>query len=125
MDFSNICQHDRCAESHQVFPIIINLSLSLVDCVTLQNQDFAHKYIKHFIIFLLFSFFSLPSLFQEDLLTVVEGDDVQTVEQLSLILMNSLDLNVKHGVGVDLDFVVLFQMHGELHLVLLEEAKNI
>lgn len=29
-------------------------------------------------------------------LTVVESDNVQTVEQLPLILMDSLHLNVKH-----------------------------
>lgn len=52
-------------------------------------------------------------------LTVVVGDDVQTVEQLSLVLVDPLDLNVKHGVGVDLYLVVLLQVHGELHLVLL------
>lgn len=53
------------------------------------------------------------------LLTVEVGDDVQTVEQLSLVLMDSLDLNVEHGVGVDLHLVVLLQVHGELQLVFL------
>lgn len=52
-------------------------------------------------------------------LTVVVGDDVQTVEQLSLVLVDSLDLDVEHGVGVDLHLVVLLQVHGKLHLVLL------
>lgn len=57
-------------------------------------------------------------------LTVVEGDNVQTVEQLPLILMDSLHLNVKHRVGVDLYFVVLLQVHSKLQLVLLEEVRT-
>lgn len=44
---------------------------------------------------------------------------MQTVEQLSLVLVDPFDLDVKHGVGVDLHLVVLLQVHGELHLVLL------
>ena len=52
-------------------------------------------------------------------LTVVVGDHVQTVEQLSLVLVDSFDLKVKHGLGVDLDLVVLLQVHSELQLVLL------
>lgn len=52
--------------------------------------------------------------------TVVVGDDVQTVEQLSLVFVDSLDLNVEHGVGVDLHLVVLLQVHRELQLVFLE-----
>lgn len=52
-------------------------------------------------------------------LTVVVGDDVQTVEQLALVLVDPFDLNVKHGVGVDLHLVVILQVHGELHLVFL------
>lgn len=44
---------------------------------------------------------------------------MQTVEQLSLVLVDSLDLDVKHGVGVDLHLVVLLQVHGKLQLVLL------
>lgn len=52
-------------------------------------------------------------------LTVVIGDDVQAVEQLALVLMDSLDLNIEHGVGVDLHLVVLLQVHSKLHLILL------
>lgn len=44
---------------------------------------------------------------------------MQTVEQLSLVFMDSLDLNVEHGVGVDLHLVVLFQVHSKLQLVFL------
>lgn len=52
-------------------------------------------------------------------LTVVEGDDVQTVEQLPLVLMDPLHLQVKHGVGVDLHLVVFLKVNRKLHLVLL------
>lgn len=44
---------------------------------------------------------------------------MQTVEQLALVLVDPFDLNVKHGVGVDLHLVVILQVHGELHLVFL------
>lgn len=54
-------------------------------------------------------------------LTVVVGNDVETVQQLSLVFMDSLDLDVKHGVGIDLHLVVLLQMHSELQLVLLQD----
>ena len=59
--------------------------------------------------------------------TVVVGDHVQAVEQLSLVLVDPLHLDVKHGVGVDLHLVVLLQVDGELQLVFLrrqEEAKK-
>lgn len=46
---------------------------------------------------------------------------MQTVEQLSFVLVDSFDLEVKHGLGVDLDLVVLFQVHSELQLVLLHK----
>lgn len=52
-------------------------------------------------------------------LTVIVGDDVETVKQLSLVFVDSLDLNVEHGVGVDLHFVVLLQVHSKLQLVFL------
>lgn len=55
------------------------------------------------------------------ILTVVISDDVQAIEQLSLVFMDSLDLNVKHGVGVDLHLVVLFQVHSEFHFVFLRD----
>lgn len=57
-------------------------------------------------------------------LTIVEGDNVQAVEQLSLILMDSLDLDVKHGIGVDLHFIVLLQVGGKLQLVLLLQGTH-
>lgn len=48
---------------------------------------------------------------------------MQTVEQLSLVFMNSLHLDVEHGVGVDLHLVVLFQVHSKLQLVFLDVFK--
>lgn len=54
------------------------------------------------------------------MLTVVEGDDMQAVQQLSLILMDSLDLDVKHGVGINLHLVVLFKVYRKLQLILLQ-----
>lgn len=38
-------------------------------------------------------------------LTVVQGDDVEAVEQLAFIFMNPLHLDVEERVGVDVDFV--------------------
>lgn len=58
------------------------------------------------------------------MLTVVVGDDVQTVEELSLVFMDSFDLNVEHGNGVDLHLVVLLQMHSKLHFVFLQDQNN-
>ena len=40
-------------------------------------------------------------------LTVIEGDDVQTVEKLSLVLVDPLDLDIKDGLWVDFDLVFL------------------
>ena len=44
---------------------------------------------------------------------------MQAVEQLSLVLMDPLDLHVEHRLGVDLHLIVLLQIGRELHLVLL------
>lgn len=38
-------------------------------------------------------------------LTVVQGDDVEAVEQLAFVFMNPLHLDVEERVGVDVDFV--------------------
>lgn len=45
---------------------------------------------------------------------------MQAVEQLSFVLVDPLHLDIKHGVGVDLNLVVLFKMGSKLHLVLLK-----
>lgn len=45
---------------------------------------------------------------------------MQTVEQLSFILMNPLHMDVKHGLWIDLHLVVLLKIGGKLHLVLLQ-----
>lgn len=51
--------------------------------------------------------------------TVVHGDDVQTVEQLPLVLVDSLHVDVKHGGRVDFHVVLFLQVLSELHLVVL------
>lgn len=51
--------------------------------------------------------------------TVVHGDDVQAVEQLPLVLVDSLDVDVEHGGRVYLHPVLLLQVLGELQLVVL------
>lgn len=57
---------------------------------------------------------------------VVERDDVEAVEQLSLVLMDPLDMDVKDGGRVDLDVVVLLDVLGQLHFVfLVTKMKNI
>lgn len=57
-------------------------------------------------------------------LTVVERDGVQTGEQLSLVLVDSLHLDVEHGVGIDDQVVVLIQVRRELDFVLLRERQR-
>lgn len=52
-------------------------------------------------------------------LTVVERDGVQTGEQLPLVLVDSLHLDVEHGVGIDDQVVVVVQVRRELYFVLL------
>ena len=56
----------------------------------------------------------------ECLLTVVQGDDVESIQQLAFVLVDPLDMNIKHGVDVDADVVVLLQVIGQFHLVFLE-----
>lgn len=48
---------------------------------------------------------------------------MQAVEELPLVLMDSLHLKVKHRVGVYLDLVVFLQVHCELQLVLLRSTR--
>ena len=45
---------------------------------------------------------------------------MQAVKQLPLVLVDPLDLNVEHGVGVDLHLVVLLEIGRKLKLVLLQ-----
>jgi len=49
---------------------------------------------------------------------------MQAVQQLPLVLMDSLDLNIKHGRRVDLDLVLLLQVGCKLQLVLLERKSD-
>ena len=43
-------------------------------------------------------------------LTVVEGDDMKTIQQLPLVLVDTLHLAVKHGVNIDSDPVVMLNI---------------
>lgn len=56
-------------------------------------------------------------------LTVVQGDHVQAVEQLPLVLVDPLHVHIEHGRGVDLHPVLLLQEGRELHLVFLGEQR--
>lgn len=50
---------------------------------------------------------------------VVQGDDVEAVQKLSLVLVDPLDVDVKDGGRVDLYVVVLLDVLRQLHLVFL------
>lgn len=50
---------------------------------------------------------------------IVERDDVKDVEQLAFILMDSLDLDVKHGIWINDHVLCLLQIRNQLQLVLL------
>ena len=52
-------------------------------------------------------------------LTVIEGDDMEDIEQLSLVFMDPLDLHVKQRGWVDLHIMCLLQVLRKLPLVLL------
>lgn len=56
--------------------------------------------------------------------TVVQGNDVQAVEQLPLVLVDPLHVDVEHGRQVDFDPVLLLQVLGELQLVVLQKRKR-
>lgn len=51
---------------------------------------------------------------------VVQADDVQAVEQLSLVLVDTLHLHVEHGRWVELDARQLVQVLAQPHLVFLQ-----
>ena len=52
-------------------------------------------------------------------LTVVHGDDVQAVEDLTLVLVDSLHVDVEHGGRVYIHPVLVLQVLSEFHLVVL------
>ena len=52
-------------------------------------------------------------------LTVVHDDDVQAVEELPLVLVDSLHVDVEHGGRVDFHPVLFLQVLSEFHLVVL------
>ena len=66
---------------------------------------------------------SISRLFWWAELTVVEGDHVKGIEQLSLVLVNPLHMHIKHGVWVDLDSMGRLQVGSKLLLVLLKVQK--
>lgn len=57
-------------------------------------------------------------------LTVVQGDDVQAVQQLPLILVDPLHMDVEHGGRVDSHPVLLLQEGRELQLIFLGRIKG-
>lgn len=57
--------------------------------------------------------------------TVVHGDDVQAVEDLPLVLVDSLHVYVEHGGRVYFHPVLPLQVLGEFHLVVLRERSEI
>ena len=50
---------------------------------------------------------------------VVQGDDMESVQQLPLVLMNTFHLTVKHGVHVDLKATGLFKVLRKSYFVFL------
>ena len=50
-------------------------------------------------------------------LTVVQGDDVKTVHQLSLVFVDTLHLAVEHGVDINSDAVMVVDVVGQCLLV--------
>lgn len=51
--------------------------------------------------------------------TVVHSDDVQAVKELALVFVDPLHVDVKHGGWVDFHWVLLLQVLGKFHLVVL------
>lgn len=51
--------------------------------------------------------------------TVVHDNDVQAVEELPLVFMDSLDMDVKHGGCVYFHPVLFLQVLGKFHFVVL------
>lgn len=50
---------------------------------------------------------------------VIQGDNVEAVQQLAFVLVDSLDLDVKQGSCVNFDAVILLQKLRQLQLVFL------
>ena len=58
--------------------------------------------------------------------TVVQRDDVETIEQLPFVLVNTLDLNIEHRGGIDLNAVVgLEHVHESLLVFLFDNRCQI
>ncbi|KNC22834.1 hypothetical protein FF38_08040 [Lucilia cuprina] len=56
---------------------------------------------------------------------IVQSDDVQAVQQLTFVLVNTLDLDVKHRGRVDLHTIILLQNLSQLQFVFLLNAGNV
>lgn len=50
-------------------------------------------------------------------LTVIEGNDMKAVQQLSLVLVDTFHLTVKHGVNVNSDAIVMLDVTDQCLLV--------
>ena len=58
--------------------------------------------------------------------TIVQRDDVETIEQLPFVLVNTLDLNIEHRGGIDLNAVVgLEHVHESLLVFLFDKQCQI
>lgn len=57
------------------------------------------------------------------IITVVECDDVQAVQQLSLILVDPLHLDIEHGVRIDLHLIMLLQMCRKFQFIFLKDKQ--
>jgi hypothetical protein len=53
------------------------------------------------------------------LLTVVEHDDIKDVQELSFVFMNTFKLTIKHGRGVHVNIISVFNIACQLIFVLL------
>ena len=48
---------------------------------------------------------------------VIEGDDIENIQQLTFVLVNPLHLNIKNGVWIYFDAIVLLDIFCQFHFV--------
>lgn len=58
------------------------------------------------------------------MLTVVQHDDMEAVHQLSLVLMDSLHLDIKYRVHIDINVILFLDEICKSNLVFLDTMKN-
>ena len=58
------------------------------------------------------------------MLTVVQHDNMKTVHQLSLVFMDSLHLNIKYRVHIDINVIFFLDVICKSNLVFLYAMKN-